>query len=208
MVFRDRTSAGKLLAAELAGKKYPNSHVFALVRGGVPIGYEVAKKLKAPLDVVVARKLGLPSFPELGFGAIAPDGIIEVDETIVDRYRLHVDDVESVRDKETRELERRMQTYGAWKPGDLSGQTAILVDDGIATGITMLVAVKYLRKFKPDRIVVAVPVCPDTAESQFRGAADEFVSLDFEEYFGAVGEFYENFPQVSDDEVISLLQAK
>lgn len=208
MVFRDRTSAGKLLAVELATKGYPNPHVFALVRGGVPIGYEVAKKLQAPLDVVVARKLGLPSFPELGFGAIAPDGIIEIDKTIVDRYRLHVDDVGSVRDKETRELERRMQIYDVKPPKDLGGQTVILVDDGIATGITMLVAVKYLRKFKPDRIVVAVPVCPDTTENQFRGIADEFVSLDFEEYFSAVGEFYDNFPQVADKEVIALIQAK
>lgn len=208
MIFRDRTSAGKLLAAELAAKKYPNPHVFALVRGGVPVGYEVAKILKAPLDPVVIRKLGLPSFSELGFGAIAPDGIVEIDETIVARYRLHVDDIESVRDKEERELKRRMDEYGIKPLYDLSGQTAILVDDGIATGITMLVAVKYLRQFKPGRIVVAVPVCPDTAESHFRGIVDEFVSLDVEEYFGAVGEFYENFPQVADEEVISLLQAK
>lgn len=208
MVFRDRTSAGKLLAAELAGKRYLNPHIFALVRGGVPVGYEVAKKLKAPLDVVVARKLGLPSFPELGFGAIAPDGIIEIDETIVSRYMLHVTDIEDVRAVEQAELKRRMQKYGVIPPEDLSGQIAILVDDGIATGITMLVAVKYLRKFHPDRIVVAIPVCPDTTESQFLGIADEFVCLDFEEYFGAVGEFYEKFPQVTDEEVIKLLRSK
>lgn len=208
MVFRDRTSAGKLLAVELATKKYSNPHVFALVRGGVPVGYEVAKKLKAPLDLVVVRKLGLPSFSELGFGAIAPGGIIEIDEMIVERYRLHVNDIESVRDREGRELKRRMMKYGVKHLNDLSGQTAVLVDDGIATGITMLTAVKYLRTFKPASIVVAVPVCPDTAESQFRGVADEFVSLDIEEYFGAVGEFYEEFLQVSDEEVISLPRAK
>lgn len=208
MIFADRTSAGKLLGAELAKRKFVNPHIFALVRGGVPVGYEVAKKLKAPLDVVVARKLGFPSFPELGFGAIAPDGIIELDEAMLDRYRLHVDEIEAVRARETRELERRTQVYGANTPKDLSGQTAILVDDGIATGITMLVAIKYLRKFNPGKVVVAVPVCPDTTESQFRGVADEFVSLSFEEYFASVGEFYENFPQVSDEEVINLLKHK
>jgi putative phosphoribosyl transferase len=205
MIFRDRTSAGKLLAAELATKNYPNPHIFALVRGGVPIGYEVAKKLKAPLDVVVVRKLGLPSFPELGFGAIAPNGIIEIDKMIVERYRLHVDDIENVRDKEEREMERRMQKYGAKFLDSLKAQTVILVDDGIATGITMLVAVKYLREFNPKKVVVAVPVCPDTIQSQFRGVADEYICLRFEEYFGAVGEFYENFSQVTDEEVLSFI---
>jgi putative phosphoribosyl transferase len=208
MIFESRTSAGRLLGEELAKRMYANPHVFALVRGGVPVGYEVAKKLKAPLDVIIVRKLGLPSFPELGFGAIAPEGVIEIDETIVSRYHLHVDDIESVRAAEDREMDRRTQQYGAHSPGNLDGQIAILVDDGIATGITMMAAVKYLKRFLPDKIIVAVPVCPDTGESQFRGLADDFICLDYEEYFGAVGEFYEQFPQVSDREVISLLQAK
>ena len=208
MIFKNRASAGKLLGAELTYKNYVNPHIFALVRGGVPVAAEVAKLLRSPLDVVVVRKLGLPSFPELGFGALAPDGTHEIDKTIIQRYRLHVDEIDAVRDAEKSELDRRMKVYGVREPESLTGQTAILVDDGIATGITMLVAIKYLRKFKPDKIVVAVPVCPDTAESQFYGVADEFVSLDFEDDFGAVGQFYEQFPQVSDEEVNHLLKHK
>ena len=208
MVFESRTSAGKMLATELAKRKYVNPHVFGLVRGGIPVAVEVAKKLKAPLEALVIRKLGLPTFPELGFGAIAPDGAAEIDSTIVNRYRLRITDIESVKAVERAELERRIKQYGVEAPEDLSGQTAIIVDDGIATGVTTLAAVKYLKKFSPDKIVVAVPVCPDTSESQFIGIADEFVCLSFEEYFGAVGEFYVRFPQVSDEEVVSLLQAK
>lgn len=206
MVFRDRTSAGKALGAELVKRKYTNPHVFALVRGGVPVAAEIAKKLKAPLDAVVVRKLGLPSYSELGFGALAPDGTTEIDNTIIQRYRLHVDDIEAVKTAQWKELQRREMEYMIREPGDLAGQTAILVDDGIATGITMLAAVKYLKKFNPDKIVVTVPVCPDTAESQFIGVADEFVCLDFEEYFLSVGQFYDQFWQVSDEEVVSLLK--
>jgi predicted phosphoribosyltransferase len=206
MVFESRTSAGKLLGVELARKKYANPHIFALVRGGVPVAAEVSKVLMAPLDAVVVRKLGLPSFPELGFGAIAPGGVVEIDDTIVNRYHLHVDDIKTVQMAEECELDRRIQKYGAYSTGDLIGQTAILIDDGIATGASMLVAVRYMKKFNPAKIVVAVPVCPDTAENQFLGVADEFVCLDFEEYFGVVGEFYEQFPQVTDKEVVSLLK--
>ncbi len=208
MVFESRTSAGRLLGAELVKRKYANPHIFALVRGGVPIGKEVAKKMKAPLDVVVVRKLGLPSFPELGFGAIAPDGTTEIDNTIVNRYMLHIDDIKSVKKSEKEELERRTQMYDAKMPENLAGQTVILVDDGIATGISMIAAIKYLKKFNPDKIVVGIPVCPDTSESQFRGLVDDYVCLDYEEYFGVVGEFYEQFPQVTDEEVISMLKTK
>lgn len=204
MLFSDRKSAGILLGRELAQHKYKKPHIFALPRGGVPVAAEVAKNLKSPLDIVVVRKLGTPFDPELGFGAIAPEGIEEWDENIIKRYEIHTDAISATRKKECLELERRMKLYNAWKPANLKGQTAIIVDDGIATGATMLVAARYIQKYNPDRLVIAIPVCPDTSQAQFIGKADEFVCLHFDEYFGSVGEYYEEFPQLTDKEVLAI----
>jgi len=208
MIFKDRTSAGRLLGAELAGRNYPSPHVFGLARGGMVVAGEVAMTLGAPLDALVVRKLGLPSYPELGFGAIAPRDVAELDEMIVRRYRLNINDIKAIKKLEQEELSRRLEAYGVQLPIIGSEETVILVDDGIATGITMLAAIKYLRTFLPTRLVVAAPVCPDTSESQFRGLIDDFVCLDIEEDFDAVGSFYDSFDQVTDAEVVDILGTK
>ena len=205
MIFENRTYAGVLLGAELLKKKYPKPHVFALPRGGVPVAYEVARELDAPLDIIVVRKLGTPFDPELGFGAIAPGGIELLDHNIIKRYQLHIDAIETVRKAEKAELERRSRLYHGWNPGDLSGQSAIVVDDGLATGISMTAAITYLRKFHPAKLIVAVPVAPDSIESQFIGVVDELVCLYFDEDFISVGDYYNHFPQLSDEDVTTIL---
>lgn len=207
MTFKDRASAGRLLAKELVKRKYQNLHVFALPRGGVPVAFEVAKALNAPLDIIVVRKLGTPFDPELAFGAIAPEGVEEIDLRMIQRYQIHSDSIKQVREKEQQELRRRMLLYDAWKPEELTGQTAIIIDDGIATGATMLVAAKYLKKYRPAKLVIAVPVSPDTSESQFIGIADEFICPYFDEYFGSVGQYYEDFPQLTDEEVLQIMKS-
>lgn len=206
MNFYDREDAGQKLAEKLSGAKFASPHIFALPRGGVPVAYEVARKLNAPLDVVVVRKLGVPVFPELGFGAIAPEGVLEVDNSIVDRFGLDLEDIESVKNAETTEMIRRIQKYDAWQPKDLAKEVAIIVDDGIATGITTLAAIHFLKKFNPKKLIVAVPVCPVEITERLQKEVDDFICLGEEMYFGAVGEFYQEFPQTTDREVISILK--
>ena len=196
-----------MLAAELANRELGEDPiVLALPRGGVAIGFEVAQRLKAPLDIVVVRKLGVPWQPELAMGALAGATRI-LDHQLLAQFGISDADVEAVVAKETREMERRQQLYRGNRPApSLRGRSVILVDDGLATGSTMLAAVRHVRAAQPEKIVVAVPVASTQACSRFRKEADECICLATPEPFFAVGEWYEDFRQVSDAEVEEILR--
>jgi putative phosphoribosyl transferase len=180
--------------------------VLGLPRGGVPVAYEVAEALDAPLDVFLVRKLGVPGHEELAMGAIASGGIQILDPGIIVRLGLSEEEVQAVVWKERRELTFRERAYRANRPPlEVLGQTVILVDDGLATGFSMRAAVEALRPLSPARVVVAVPVAPRPTARAFRDLADEFVCLATPDPFFAVGEFYEDFGQTEDQEVCELL---
>jgi len=206
-VFRDRRDAGRALAKVLAGyAKRPDVTVLALPRGGVPVGFEVARALHAPLDVFIVRKLGVPGHEEYAMGAIASGGVRVVNERAV--RLLDIDDatLETVIRLEQQELERRERLYrDDLPPPDVRGRAALLVDDGLATGSTMLAAVRALRTRRPERIVVAVPIAAAETCEQLRSDADEVICASTPELFRAVGLWYEDFSQTSDDEVRDLL---
>jgi predicted phosphoribosyltransferase len=206
--FRDRRDAGRRLAARLA--KYenrPDVVVLALPRGGVPVGYEVARALGVPLEVFVVRKLGLPWNEELAMGAIASGGVRVLDQDVLRIARVPEASLRQVIATEERELARRERLYRGDRPfPDLRGKTVILVDDGLATGSTMRAAVEALRQEGPARIVVAVPVSsPETCDA-FRDVADEVVCAETPEPFRGVGMWYDDFSQTTDDEVGELLE--
>jgi putative phosphoribosyl transferase len=205
--FHDRTDAGQQLAVQLM--TYANSPdvvVLALPRGGVPVAYEVAQALNAPLDVFLVRKLGLPGQEELALGAIASGGVTVLNSEVVDALRIPNDVIEKIAAQEQRELERRERLYrDDRQPPDVRGKTVILVDDGLATGASMYAAATALRELGPDRIVVAVPTAaPETCDA-FRDAVDEIVCAITPDPFYAVGLWYEDFSQTTDDEVRDLL---
>jgi len=206
--FRDRRDAGRRLAKEL--HSYANRSdviVLALPRGGLPVGFEIAMALGAPLDVFVVRKLGLPWHEELAMGALASGGVRVLDDDLIRVARVSDEDIRRVTAAEQAELERRERQYRGDRPfPKLAGKTVVLVDDGLATGSTMRAAVAALRKERPARIVVAVPVAaPETCES-FRSIVDEIVCAETPEPFQAVGLWYEDFSQTTDDEVHQLLE--
>jgi predicted phosphoribosyltransferase len=205
-MYKDREDAGEQLAEAIKNRGYKSPIIFGLTRGGVPVAAKIASVLGIPLKGLVVRKLGVPFYPELGFGAIAPLGVLVVDETIVDEVGLDHNQIQSVKSQEEKELLRRLREYQIDKEvQDLSDATAIITDDGIATGTSMLAAVRYLRKFNPQKLVVAVPVCPKVVGKTIEKEVDDFICLDKEELFFGVGEFYEDFEQVSDQEVRNLL---
>jgi predicted phosphoribosyltransferase len=209
MTFANRKEAGRMLA--LCLRKYTNREdviVLGAPRGGVPVAFEVAKELRAPLDVFVLRKLGVPGREELAFGAIASGGVRILNRDIVEGLGITGLDIQRVTRAEEQELGRRERAYRGGKPSlDVSGLTVILVDDGVATGSTMKAAIRALRQMKPARIVVAVPVAPPSTCNQLRFEADEFVCLETPQPFYGVGQFYGDFSQVSDEEVKELLDA-
>jgi putative phosphoribosyl transferase len=206
--FRDRAEAGRLLGERLealAGRG--DVVVLALPRGGVPVAREVARALGAPLDVFLVRKLGLPGQPELAMGAIASGGTRVLNEELVRELRLDDALIERVAAREEAELLRREQAYrGERPPPDLRGRTVVLVDDGLATGATMRAAVSAVRSREPQRVVVAVPTAPPHALHELRSEVDELVWLIAPDPFYAVGLWYEDFREISDDEVQRLLQ--
>ena len=206
-VFRDRRHAGRVLAQVLAG--YANRSdviVLALPRGGVPVAYEVAKALHAPLDVFVVRKLGVPGHEEYAMGAIASGGVRVLNDEVVRRLGIPAAAVDAVARYEQGEVERRERLYRAGRPPpDVRGRTVILVDDGLATGSTMLAAVRAVRAQQPARIVVAVPTAAAETCAQLRSEADEVVCATTPEPFRAVGMWYDDFSQTSDEEVRELL---
>src|SRR5947209_347171 len=205
--FANRTEAGRLLAEKLvqyAGRD--DVIVLGLPRGGVPVAYEVAKRLGAPLDVFIVRKLGVPGFEELAAGAIASGGVRVFNEDVMRAIPHAEEAIEAVTAKETAELERREHIYREGRPApELRDRTVILVDDGLATGATMRAAVKALRQRGAAKIVVAVPVGPPDTCREFEDEADEVVCASAPEFFQAVGQYYEDFSQTSDEEVRELL---
>jgi putative phosphoribosyl transferase len=207
--FTDREEAGRLLAAALGMMNLPaNVIVLALPRGGLPIGLQVAKKLNAPLDVVIVRKLGVPWQPELAMGAIASGSFQTLDQNLIHELGISREDVEVIIRKERVEVERREKLYRRGLPVlDLRGKTALLVDDGLATGSTMLVAARYARSLKPARMLIAVPVGSVQACERLKRDADNCICLATPEPFMAVGQWYADFPQVNDSEVQRFLEA-
>jgi erythromycin esterase-like protein/predicted phosphoribosyltransferase len=206
--FRDRREAGRKLAQHLsrfAGRD--DVVVLGIPRGGVPVAYEVARALDAPLDVFIVRKLGVPDNEELAFGAVATGGVRVVDTQLVERLGIPDDWVAAVDQTERRELERRERVYrGDHPPLDVTGSTVILVDDGLATGASMLAAVHALRAQRPARIVVAVPVAPRETCEDLRSIADEAVCVLTPDDFHAVGQWYEDFAQTGDQDVRDLVE--
>ena len=205
--FRDRTEAGQLLAERLrAYERNPNAIVLALPRGGVPVGLEIATRLGLPLDVFVVRKLGVPGQRELAMGAIASGGVRVLNEDVLRAMPHAAATIAEITAEETREVERRERDYRDGRPApELEGRVVILVDDGLATGATMLAAIAALRQKNPAKIVVAVPVCPPETLAEIERAADETVILFAPDWFRGVGQFYEDFAQLSDESVRLLL---
>src|SRR3981189_1957928 len=206
-LFRDRHEAGRLLAAKLSAyANRPGLLVLALPRGGVPVAYEVARALGAPLDVFVVRKLGVPGYEELAMGAVATGGVRVLNDETVKTFGTPDAVIEAVAACAFKELTPRERLYrGGGPPPDVRGKTVILVDDGLATGATMAAAVTALRKLQPARIVVAVPTASPEACEQMRAIADEVVCAITPEPFRAVGRWYEDFSQNTDEDVRDLL---
>ena len=206
-LFRDRRHAGQLLAAQLTEyANRPDALVLALPRGGVPVGYEVARALSVPLDVFAVRKLGIPGYDELAMGAIASGGVRVLNDQLVKRLGIPDQMIDSVTAHERQELTRRERRYRDGRPSpDVRGRTVILVDDGLATGATMHAAIKALRQLMPARIVVAVPIAaPETCE-QMKAEADDVICAVTPDPFHAVGLWYQDFSPTTDEEVRALL---
>jgi predicted phosphoribosyltransferase len=202
-VFQDRREAGRLLGERLQQRPWSQPLVMALPRGGVPVAYEVAQALHAPLELMIVRKLGHPLHPEYAIGAIATGGVV------VMTHAEHIPAVvvDKIVERERVELARREALYrGDAPPPEIQGHEIILVDDGLATGATMRAAVAALRQLAPAKVVVAVPVGPPESAAMLRGHADELVCLQEPEGFRAVGEWYRDFAQTSDEEVTQLLE--
>src|SRR5215211_1690705 len=206
--FRDREDAGQRLAEKLAGYRDEDPVVLALPRGGVPVGYEISRSLGAPLDVFVARKLGAPGQPEFGIGAVAKGGVRVLNEDAVEALGITEEYIERAAEEQTAEIERRLRLLrGEGRPEpEVRGRTAILVDDGLATGVTARAAVEALRLRGPRRLVLAAPVCAAQTAELLRPGVDELVCLESPTDLGAIGFWYRDFQQTTDEEVVELLE--
>lgn len=208
MLFRDKTEAGRILADRLAAyANYPDTMVLALPRGGVPVAFEVAEALNLPLDIFVVRKLGLPGHEEFAIGAIASGGARVLNQDLIRQLSLSDEIIEHIVAREQRELERRERTYRGQRPMlDVRDRTIIIVDDGLATGSSMRAAIAALRQKRPAKLIVAVPVGARMTCSELEALADEVICLETPENFSAVGLWYRDFSQTTDEEVIDLLE--
>ena len=209
MSFRNCSDAGRQLAKALAGYKDQQPVILALPRGGVPVAAQVAAALNAPLDLILVRKIGVPFQPELAMGAVVDGGapIVVRNEDVIRLAGIDESEFKAVCDDELAEIERRRQRYlGNRKHVDVSGRTAIVIDDGVATGATTRAALRATRARKPKRLVLAVPVAPTDSLSELRHDADDVVCLEDHEFFGAIGVYYTDFSQVPDEEVIEILK--
>lgn len=205
--YKDRYDAGRKLAENLLQYKDENPIIIALPRGGVVVGFEIAKILQAPLDVLVARKIGAPFYPELGIGAIAPNNVRVLDNDLINSLNVSKQVLGKIIEEETEEMNRRIELYRGKIPlPDLCGKTVILVDDGLATGVTARAAVLWIKKMTPKKIILAVPVSPPDTAEYFRNQVDELICLHEPPEFYAVSAYYLNFEQTTDNEVISLLE--
>lgn len=207
-MFKNRNEAGSLLARELEQKGYggEDTIVLAIPRGGVVVGKVVADYLKAPLDVVIVKKLGVPHQPELALGAVGPEGVLEINWDLAERLKIDESYIQNQVRKLQKEVNERGQKFRSGKQQlNIKDMVVIVVDDGIATGATVESACLYLRKKNTRKLVVAVPVGPTTAREELVSLADEVLILLTPPDFSAVGQFYRNFPQITDEEVIKLL---
>lgn len=204
----DRVQAGRLLAKKLM--QHANRDdvmVLGLPRGGIPVAYQISKALHAPLDAFLVRKLGTPGQEELAMGAIAMGGIRIFNPEVVDSLHISKKEIEAVSAQEEAELERRNKTYREGKPvPNVKNRIVILVDDGLATGATMRAAIDALKQQQPKKIIVAVPVAPRDTYEKFKKLVDEIICLQLPAPFYSIGQWYENFPQTSDEEVLELLR--
>lgn len=206
--FKDRREAGRLLAARLLEMDLGDPVVVALPRGGVPVAYEVARVLGAPLEIGLVRKLGHPNQPELGLGAIGEGGTIVVDERVTQAYGISRAQIDEIAAREAAELDRRRRLYRGDRPAaNVRGRTVLVIDDGIATGVTASAAAKALKAQGAAKAILAVPVCPAGTSERIDGEIDQVVSLAEPRYFNSVGAWYDDFSQTSDEEVIELLEA-
>ena len=204
--FHDRRHAGRLLAEQLADFAQEDPVVVGLPRGGVPVAFEVARALSAPLDIGLVRKLGAPGQPELGIGALGEDGTVVLDADTIDALAIRREEIEAVLARERTEIERRRDLYRQGLPPlDVRDRTAILVDDGLATGVTAVAAAQVMRAAGAARVIVAIPVCPAGATARLSSQFDEIVCLETPFRFGGVGSWYGDFSQTSDSEVVELL---
>lgn len=206
--FADRATAGRALAALLADYHAARDVVvLALPRGGVPVAFEVARALEAPLDLVLVRKLGTPGQEELAMGAIAEGGVLVLNDEVLSELALSRAEIARVVEAESRELTRRARVYrGEQPPPDLRGQTVILVDDGLATGTTMRAAIAAVRAQAPRWLIVAVPVAAPETLDKLRRQVDELITVEVPDHLYAIGLWYEDFTQTSDEEVCALLR--
>lgn len=205
-IFEDREHAGRLLAGRLERYADENPLVLALPRGGAPVGYEVARSLGAPLDVLISRKLGAPDQPELAIGAVAPGGLRVLNRRAVRSLGVPEEYLERVTRQELEEAERRTRRFRDGRPEpDVEGRTAILTDDGIATGMTVYATILAVKERNPRRLVLAVPVCAAETAERLRSEVDDFVCLQEPPELGAIGFWYRAFDQTSDEEVVDLL---
>lgn len=206
--FKDREEAGRRLAGRLARYRDEDPIVLALPRGGVPVGYEISRTLGAPLDIFIARKLGAPGHEEFGIGAVAQGGVRVLNERAVEVLEIPEEYIERAAKGETEEIERRLRLLrGEERPEpEVGGRTAILVDDGLATGVTARAAVEALRQGNPRRLILAVPVCAAQAAELLRSEVDELICLERPSNLMAISLWYQDFYQVEDEEVIELLE--
>ena len=206
-VFADRRQAGRRLAQRLEHYRDDQPVVLALPRGGVVIGYEIARALNAPLDVIVARKVGVPGHRELGMGAIAPGGVRVIDEATVRMLGITQAQIDRVVQEEAAEMERRLRTFrGNRVAPDMHDKTAIIVDDGLATGVTARAAIEWTHRQQPRRTVLAVPVSAPETVAALQVEVDDLVCVEMPENFVAVGFWYQDFDQTTDREVVDLLE--
>jgi putative phosphoribosyl transferase len=210
VLFKDQVSAGEKLAEELREYRAENAVILAIPRGGVATGYGLAKKLKLPLDVIVTRKIGAPDNSELAIGAMGEtEGSLWLNKHLVADLKVSDEHIKSETKIQKLEIKRRERVYRQGKRAlDLKKKTVILVDDGLATGATMIAAVREIRNMAPEKIVVAVPVAPSETVEELRKEADEVICLQTPALFFAVGQWYQNFKQYSDEEVIKFLAGK
>jgi putative phosphoribosyl transferase len=208
-MFRNRREAGRAVGERLAEMSFDNVVVLGLPRGGVPVAFEIAQALHAPLDVLLVRKVGVPSQPELAMGAIAEDDVRVVNDRVLRAVGVPDEEFVRVEAAERQELERRALRYRGNRPRvDLAGHTAILVDDGVATGATARAACLVARLHGATRVVFATPVAPPSAVAELSRDADEVIALETPEAFYAIGQFYDDFGQTGDDEVVLLLRTR
>jgi putative phosphoribosyl transferase len=207
MAFKNREDAGRRLAKRLAAWHDEDVVVLGLPRGGVPVAYEVALALGAPLDVIIVRKLGVPVQPELGMGALGEDGVRVLNSDVIELARIGEHELEAVEHRERAEVTRRSQQFRGDRPRILlEGRVVVIIDDGIATGSTARAACAVARAHGARRVVLATPVAPPSAAQELRSAADEVVVLETPQHFFAIGEWYDDFSQTPDREVTDLLE--